>query len=215
MAVAPRFHPGCDEARALRSHHEKEYALAKDLPGSRLATMLGARRERAYAEHDEECPKCWAYARACLDCGVDLTSQPHRFRCPHNIHKWRGLFSTRAPPLASDARKRPAPLETPPPRRVTLEPAPPRPPPKATAPPPPRPKPKPAAPPKPAPHAVLGVKPDATVSEIRAAYREKAMEYHPDRVASLAPEFKKMAEQRMRDINNAYEELLRLAAAQR
>ncbi|HWH08870.1 MAG TPA: J domain-containing protein, partial [Candidatus Thermoplasmatota archaeon] len=70
-------------------------------------------------------------------------------------------------------------------------------------------------PPRPSPHAVLGVKPGATVSEVRAAYREKAMEYHPDRVATLAPEFKRIAEQRMRDINAAYEELLRLAAAQR
>lgn len=213
MAVAPRFHPGCDEARALRSHHEKEYALAKDLPGSRLASVLGDRRDRAYREHDAECPACWAYARACLDCGVDLTGHPHRFRCPHNVHRWRGLFRTRVPPLAHEARRRPTPLETPPPRRVTLEPAPPRPPPKpAAAPPPP---PKPAAPPKPSPHAVLGVPPGATVSEVRAAYREKAKEYHPDRVATLAPEFRRIAEQRMREINAAYEELLRLAAAQR
>lgn len=213
MAVAPRFHPGCDEARALRSHHEKEYGLARDLPGSRLAGVLGDRRDRAYREHDAECPRCWAYARACLECGVDLTRQPHRFRCKHNAHKWRGLLRKRSPPLAHEARHRPAPLETPPPRRATLEPAPPRPPPRAQ-PPPSRPKPAPA-PPKPSPHAVLGVAPTATVSEIRAAYREKAKEYHPDRVATLAPEFKRMAEQRMRDINAAYEELLRLAAAQR
>jgi len=30
------------------------------------------------------------------------------------------------------------------------------------------------------------------------------MEYHPDRTAGLAPELRKLAEERMREINEAY-----------
>lgn len=225
MAVARRFHPGCETARALRTHHEKEVALAKDLPGSRLFTLLEERRTRAYAEHDAECESCWGYARACLDCGVDLTTSPHRFRCVHNPKRWRKLFARRAPPLAHEARHRPRAIETPPPRAPPPPPAPARPvaakdaapaPPATRGAAPPHAAAKtPQPPPKPSPFEVLGLKPDATVSEIRSAYRDKAMEYHPDRVATLAPDFQKLAEQRMRSINEAYEALLRMAAKAR
>ena len=33
--------------------------------------------------------------------------------------------------------------------------------------------------------------------------------YHPDKVANLAPEFRDLAEQRMKEINAAYRELSR------
>ena len=212
----------------------------KDLQGTRLFAILDERRVSDYAEHDAECETCWAYARTCLECGMDLTAAPHKFRCVHNPKRWRKLFAKRAPPLAHEARHRPTPIETPPPpRRAVLEVAPARgPTAKAKAPPPagtkpqgapspaskpatasaPKAAPPPAKPrlaPKPSPFEVLGLKPDATVSEIRAAYRDKAMEYHPDRVASLAPDFQKLAEQRMRAINEAYEALLRMAAKPR
>ena len=253
MAVAHRFHPGCEEAKGIQAYHTKEMGLVKDLPGTRLFAIFEERRIRAFVEHEEECVKCWTFMRTCQDCGVDLTMSAHRFRCVQNPKRWRKLFSTRAPPRAHEARHRPAPLETPPPPRAP-EPAPPAPAPRgapkpatapaakssapkpsaakpaapnapvhagkasgpASAPPkaqPAAPKPKPAA--KPSPFEVLGIKPDATVSAIRAAYRDKAMEYHPDRVASLAPEFQKLAEQRMRAINEAYEALLRMAAKPR
>jgi DnaJ like chaperone protein len=37
------------------------------------------------------------------------------------------------------------------------------------------------------------------------AYREMARAYHPDRVAHLAPEFRAVAERKMREINEAYD----------
>lgn len=45
----------------------------------------------------------------------------------------------------------------------------------------------------------LGAKPDATLEEVRTAYRESALKYHPDR--NKSPDAEKM----MTDINNAYE----------
>jgi DnaJ-domain-containing protein 1 len=54
------------------------------------------------------------------------------------------------------------------------------------------------------PREVLGVGPNATREEVTIAYRHMAKLYHPDKVASLAPEFKVIAETRMKEINGAY-----------
>jgi hypothetical protein len=51
---------------------------------------------------------------------------------------------------------------------------------------------------------VLEVAPAASLEEIKAAYRSKIFSYHPDRVASLAWEFRKLAEERSKAINEAY-----------
>jgi len=58
---------------------------------------------------------------------------------------------------------------------------------------------------------VLGVEPGASQKDVDAAYRKKAKTYHPDRVASLAPEVRETAEFRMKEINAAYSELKRRA----
>lgn len=57
----------------------------------------------------------------------------------------------------------------------------------------------------------LRVGPDATKDEIVAAYRKMARMYHPDKVAGLGPEFKELAERRMKEINAAYAELSKAA----
>ncbi|MGA7414507.1 MAG: DUF4236 domain-containing protein, partial [Bryobacteraceae bacterium] len=51
---------------------------------------------------------------------------------------------------------------------------------------------------------VLGIKCDAGIEEVATAYRNLAQMYHPDKVASLAPEFQALADRKMKEINLAY-----------
>ena len=53
--------------------------------------------------------------------------------------------------------------------------------------------------------AILGLAPGANFSEIKAAYRKLSMQYHPDKVGHLGEEFKKVAEEKMKEINSAYD----------
>jgi hypothetical protein len=57
------------------------------------------------------------------------------------------------------------------------------------------------------PYEILGIEPTASKDEISRAYRSMAKKYHPDTVANLAPEFRELAEQRMKAINAAYDQL--------
>ena len=57
--------------------------------------------------------------------------------------------------------------------------------------------------------AILGLAPGADFAEIKAAYRKLSMRYHPDKVGHLGEEFKNVAEEKMKEINNAYEFLKR------
>lgn len=52
---------------------------------------------------------------------------------------------------------------------------------------------------------ILEVKSNASPDQIRAAYRKKMTLYHPDKVASLGPEFSVIAERMTKSINEAYE----------
>jgi DnaJ-class molecular chaperone len=54
------------------------------------------------------------------------------------------------------------------------------------------------------PYEVLGLTVSASKEEIRIAYRKMASLYHPDKVAYLAPEFREMADRKMKEINTAY-----------
>ena len=55
---------------------------------------------------------------------------------------------------------------------------------------------------------LLGIPSDATTDDIRTAYRKRAREYHPDKVATLGADLQRLAEERMKAINAAYERLL-------
>ncbi|HYG10351.1 MAG TPA: J domain-containing protein [Pyrinomonadaceae bacterium] len=59
------------------------------------------------------------------------------------------------------------------------------------------------------PHQILNIAAGASREDIVSAYREMAKLYHPDKVASLAPEFRELAEVKMKEINAAYQDLLR------
>lgn len=59
------------------------------------------------------------------------------------------------------------------------------------------------------PYKVLGVSPDATDTEIKNAYRALARKYHPDNYQS-DPAMAELAEEKMKEINAAYEEITRL-----
>jgi DnaJ like chaperone protein len=56
---------------------------------------------------------------------------------------------------------------------------------------------------------ILGVPREAEVEEIKSAYRQLAMANHPDKVANLGPEFVKVAEEKFKAIQEAYEEIRR------
>ena len=55
--------------------------------------------------------------------------------------------------------------------------------------------------------AELGLERGANTAEIKQAWRKLSMDNHPDRVAHLGNEFRKLAEERMRRINAAYDVL--------
>ena len=67
----------------------------------------------------------------------------------------------------------------------------------------------PARPTGPDPYVVLGIDATATDGEIRRAYRRQIAKHHPDKLQSrgASPEMIRVAEERAREINAAYEQL--------
>jgi hypothetical protein len=58
-------------------------------------------------------------------------------------------------------------------------------------------------------YTILNVPNNASWEEISTAYKKMAQMYHPDKVAGLAPEYREIAEKRMKIINAAYGQLKR------
>ena len=54
-------------------------------------------------------------------------------------------------------------------------------------------------------YKILEIKPDATNEEVKAAYRKMAVRYHPDKVATLGEDIQKLAEEKFKAVNQAYE----------
>lgn len=54
----------------------------------------------------------------------------------------------------------------------------------------------------------LGATQGCTLEELRAAYRKRVCEYHPDKVATLGAELQALAEQKTKEINEAYRTIL-------
>lgn len=57
------------------------------------------------------------------------------------------------------------------------------------------------------PYTVLGIEPGASQTEIKHAYRKLVVQYHPDKVMHLGEEFRKLAEKRFKEIQEAYQKL--------
>ncbi len=56
-------------------------------------------------------------------------------------------------------------------------------------------------------YQILDVKPTATDDEVKKAYYKMATKYHPDKVAHLGDEIKKAAEEKLQNLNVAYDEI--------
>lgn len=57
------------------------------------------------------------------------------------------------------------------------------------------------------PWTVLGIGRGASPEEIKRAYRQLALKYHPDKMVHLGEEFRELAEKRFKEIQRAYQEL--------
>ncbi len=56
-------------------------------------------------------------------------------------------------------------------------------------------------------YKILEVSPDASDDEIKFAYKRLARLYHPDKVAHLGPDLVKSAEEKFKQINDAYQQI--------
>ncbi len=63
------------------------------------------------------------------------------------------------------------------------------------------------------PYKVLGVSPNATDDQIKEAYRKLARKYHPDKYTD--GDLKDLAEEKMKEVNAAYEEIQQMRAGGR
>ncbi len=56
-------------------------------------------------------------------------------------------------------------------------------------------------------YKMLEIDPSASDQDIKKAYRSMAARFHPDKVQHLGPEFQKMAEDKFKAINDAYQQI--------
>lgn len=61
-------------------------------------------------------------------------------------------------------------------------------------------------------YKVLGLEPTATDEEIKKAYRQMAVRYHPDKVAQMGEEYQKGAKEKFQKIQEAYENIKKTRA---
>jgi len=126
-------------------------------------------------------------------------------------------LTSRIPP--PDPARKPGPRRAPAPKASRRPPAPDETPSRGTrassySQPRPRPEPEPEFEPEPEseleppdPWAVLGIAPGTSKDEARRAFRALVAQYHPDKVAHLAPEFQELAERKTRELLEAWEQL--------
>lgn len=54
-------------------------------------------------------------------------------------------------------------------------------------------------------YEILGLSPGVDFEQVKKAYRKLSMQYHPDKVAHLGDEFRQIAEEKMKELNQAYQ----------
>lgn len=66
----------------------------------------------------------------------------------------------------------------------------------------------------PSPESVFDIRPGEkfTHEQLKAKHRELIKQSHPDKVASMGPDFKKLAEKKTKEINEAYDKLKKKAS---
>jgi DnaJ-domain-containing protein 1 len=57
-------------------------------------------------------------------------------------------------------------------------------------------------------YQLLGIAPQASGSSVKSAYRKQAMKHHPDKVANESSGIRRLSEQEIRKLNEAYEVLM-------
>lgn len=61
-------------------------------------------------------------------------------------------------------------------------------------------------------YTILEISRDASDEEVKRAYRRMAMKFHPDKVSSLGPEAQRVATEKFRKVQEAYEYIKRMRA---
>jgi DnaJ like chaperone protein len=56
-------------------------------------------------------------------------------------------------------------------------------------------------------YKILEIEPTASDEEVKKAYRRMAMKYHPDKVSHLGEDFKKVAHEKFRKVQDAYDRI--------
>lgn len=211
----PRLDPGCEGAVAMERRFRDQRALLVDPSGKgKLSALVGQTQEKQVVEHIGACARCRGYDPRCPECRFDVRTERHGWMCHQQASRWQDAFPWNWRARVAPGAPPPARAEPGVTRRIEVEE--PR---RAEEPPTPRaargsqparptsrvPAAKAAPPPLAAHFKALGVTAKASQEEVRAAFREQAQRYHPDKVAHMAPEFREVAERRMKEINEAYE----------
>ncbi|MCH2522740.1 MAG: J domain-containing protein [Dehalococcoidia bacterium] len=57
------------------------------------------------------------------------------------------------------------------------------------------------------PYKVLNVSPFSNDSEIESAYKKLVVQFHPDKTLNMGPDLRKLSEDKMKEINAAYDDI--------